>query len=283
MHTIYSISLWKNPPSHHCTRWYGVTKNLHLRTAENHHPGGQPRLGAGQAVCTGAAPNATGDSVNMQFYRCPSDNPVWSPQLTHMQADPPPPSGEITQLLWQLRDGENEALSRLLDVVYPSLRRLAAELMAREKPGHTLGPTALVHEMLLTMLIGKDTHFENRAHFFTCTAHKMRQILIDHARKRKSIRHGGAFKQSNAENLSEWAATDRDAAELFAIDDLIEKLEHTDPRAAQVMELRYFWGYTVQEVSEMLGVSEKTVERDWKLARGWLRMHLSNPDTPEIL
>lgn len=191
-----------------------------------------------------------------------------------MDSHEQPSSGEITGILWALRDGQSEALSRLMYVVYPSLRRLAADLIRRERRGHTLGPTELVHEMLLSLLIDKDICFENRRHFFACTAQKMRQLLIDYARKRRAVRHGGEYKRADLSEADGFLATEQDISAILAMNDLIEKLAATDPRAAEVLDLRYVWGFTSAEVAELVGVNERTVDRDWQFARKWLARHL---------
>jgi RNA polymerase sigma factor (TIGR02999 family) len=195
-----------------------------------------------------------------------------------MSSEQLPASGEITRILWALRDGEAEALSRLMYVVYPSLRRLAADLIRNERPGHTLGPTELVHEMLLSMLLDRDAHFENRRHFFACTARKMRQLLIDHARKRQAVRNGGTYRRTDLSEVDVFLATEQDVSAILAMNDLIEKLAATDPRAAEVLDLRYVWGFTSAEVAEMVGVNERTVDRDWQFARKWLARQLRGAD-----
>lgn len=185
-----------------------------------------------------------------------------------------PPPGEITRLLWALRDGESEALARLMYLVYPSLRRLAADLLRQERPGHTLGPTELVHEMLLSMVIDKQTRFESRRHFFASTAQKMRLLLIDHARKRRAVRKGGEYRRVELSEVEGNLATEQDVSAILAMNDLIEKLSITDPRAAEVLDLRYVWGFSNAEVAKMVGIHERTVDRDWQFARKWLAHYL---------
>ena len=185
--------------------------------------------------------------------------------------DPPPvpPVNEITRLLQAFRLGESNAGGELLRVVYEELRRLAAAQMAREKPGHTLQPTALVHEawMRLVDADGK-AQFENRAHFFSVAAEAMRCLLIDAARRKLAARHGGGQQRTDLDGI-EIAAPDTDER-VLAVHEALERLTAVDAEKAEVVKLRYFVGLGVQETAEALGISERTARRHWTFARAWL-------------
>ncbi len=175
--------------------------------------------------------------------------------------------GEVTRLLRASSQGDRDAEAALIPLVYSELRRRAASYMRRETPGHTLQPTALVHEAYLK-LIGEEGNWQNRSQFFGVAARQMRRILVDHARKRKADkRAGGEVRASFQDALA--IATER-PAELVAMDDALELLALAYPRQAQVVELRFYGGYTEDEIARILGTSLETTKRDWKFARVWL-------------
>ena len=176
---------------------------------------------------------------------------------------------EITRLLQGLQDGATSAGDQLLRLVYEELRRLAAAQMAREKPGHTLQPTALVHEAWLRLVDadGK-ADFENRAHFFSAAAEAMRCLLIDTARRKLAARHGGGQQRMDLDGI-EIAAPDTDER-VLAVHEALEKLAAVDAEKAEVVKLRYFVGMGVEETAEALGISERTARRHWTFARAWL-------------
>ena len=180
-----------------------------------------------------------------------------------------PPVNDITRLLQAFREGESNSGGQLLRVVYEELRRLAAAQMAREKPGHTLQPTALVHEAWVRLVDadGK-AHFENRAHFFSVAAEAMRCLLIDAARRKLAARHGGGQQRTDLDGI-EIAAPDSDER-LLAVHEAIERLATVDAEKAEVVKLRYFVGLSVEETAEALGISERTARRHWTFARAWL-------------
>jgi RNA polymerase sigma-70 factor, ECF subfamily len=183
-----------------------------------------------------------------------------------------PSPKDVTRLLLDWRNGDQEALTKLMPLVYGELRRLARQYMRRERPGHTLQTSALINEAYLR-LVDQDIAWENRAHFFAISARLMRQILVDHARERNSIKRGGnQFKISLAEaaNLGQDQASD-----IVALDDALKSLAEIDPRQSQIVELRFFGGLTIEETAEVLGVSHTTVERDWNFAKAWLHRELS--------
>jgi RNA polymerase sigma factor (TIGR02999 family) len=181
---------------------------------------------------------------------------------------PLPPAPEITQLLRAWRAGDDGALDHLAPLVYRELHYLAHARMRQEQPGHTLQTTALVHEAYLRLLEARRVDWQDRAHFFALCARAMRQILVDAARARGSLKRGGpgpavAFD----ERLAVSPARD---PELLALDEALRQLSAGDPRQGKVVELRYFGGLSVEETAEVLGVSPQTVMRDWKLAKLWL-------------
>jgi RNA polymerase sigma factor (TIGR02999 family) len=165
--------------------------------------------------------------------------------------------------------GDRHAADQLLPLVYTELRRLASAKMAREKPGHTLQPTALVHEVWLR-LVGADgkANFENRAHFFSVAAEAMRCILIDTARRKLALRHGGGQRPDNLDEV-EIAAPDTNER-VLAVHEALERFVMVDAEKAEVVKLRYFVGMSVEETAEALGISERTVRRHWTFARAWL-------------
>ena len=166
-------------------------------------------------------------------------------------------------------DGDAQAAGELLPLVYEQLQRLAAHKLAGEAPGQTLEPTALVHEAWLRVAGGRDRRWQGRTHFFSAAAEAMRRILIDNARRKRAIRHGGALHRTE---LPEDLAIDPPAGEdeLLAVHEALDRLAAHDPRKAEVVKLRYFMGLSVEESAEVLGVSEPTIKRDWTYARAWL-------------
>ena len=189
---------------------------------------------------------------------------------------PPSPQQQVTQLLCQWRDGDPNALEKLIPLVQPELVRLAHYYMSRERPGHTLQTTALLDDAYLQLAGKTHPQWQNRAHFFAVAAQIMRRIMVDHARQRHALkRSGGAIRIT----LDECAAvTQPRAAELLALDEALEKLAAFDQRKARVVEMRYFGGLTMQEIGDVLKVHVNTVTRDWTAARAWLFAALSGED-----
>jgi len=179
-----------------------------------------------------------------------------------------PPSGEITQLLNAARVGQADALDRLLALVYPALRGMAAHLLASERPGHTLQPTALVHEALIRIFLRQDVRIQDRAHMMILAGRQMRRVLVDHARARLAARRGNGAER--VEFTAETGAHTPDLESLIILDDLLNHLKNSDPRAYRIVELRFFSGLTREEVAEYLGITVRTVQRDWEAARAWL-------------
>jgi RNA polymerase sigma factor (TIGR02999 family) len=186
-----------------------------------------------------------------------------------MDADPPP----ITALLTRWRAGDERAGAELLTVVYAELRKLAASYMRRERREHTLAPTGLVHEAYLRLCGSADIDWQSRGHFLAVFAQQMRRVLVDHARSVRSAKRGaGVHKQS----LTGVDPGDLrvESVDLLAVNEALDRLAALDPRAAQVVELRYFGGLTEREAAEALQVSTATVKRDWDFARTWLLTQL---------
>ena len=174
----------------------------------------------------------------------------------------------VTQVLEAARQGDPQAATQLLPLVYTELRKLAAAKMARELPGQTLQPTALVHEAWLRVSGPGHTNYQNRAHFFSAAAEAMRRILIDNARRKQAQRHGGGQARVDLEEADIVAPGDDE--QLLAIHEALDQFAALDPAKAELVKLRYFVGLAFAEAAEVLGVSEVTAKRDWALARAWL-------------
>lgn len=175
---------------------------------------------------------------------------------------------DATVLLDAVERGDSRAADRLLDLVYEELRRLAAYKMAQESPGHTLQPTALVHEAWLKLVGTGERKFQNRAHFFAVAAEAMRRILIDRARRRQTQRHGGQYERVELEENGLAAPAEDD--QLLAVDEALERLSREHPIQAQVVKLRYYGGMTNEEIAQALDLSVSTVKNYWTFARAWL-------------
>jgi RNA polymerase sigma factor (TIGR02999 family) len=176
-------------------------------------------------------------------------------------------AGEITELLAAVRNGERDAESRLIAMIYPQLRRIAHKHMRAERPDHTLQATALVNEAYLR-LAGQQNEFNDRNHFYAAAAQAMRQILVDYARQHRAAKRGGSYQRIDLENVA--VSTDAYSTKLLALDEALSRLEEWDPRQSRIVELRFFGGLCEEEIAEILGVSVRTVKRDWRLAKVWL-------------
>lgn len=180
-------------------------------------------------------------------------------------------SAGLTQLLQRLESGDAKAADRILPLVYGELRKLAAAKMSRESMVQTLQPTALVHEAWLRLGGDQQTAWTDRAHFFAAAAEAMRRILIEHARHRAAVRHGGGLEKVSASTCGfEVEAPAMDAAELLLLNEALENLQLHDARKAELVKQWYFVGLTVAEVAATMGISVRTAERDWAYARAWL-------------
>jgi RNA polymerase sigma factor (TIGR02999 family) len=187
-----------------------------------------------------------------------------------MDASANPPVSDVTRLLDAMEGGDSTAIERLLAIVYAELRQLARAKMAREKPGHTLQPTALVHEAWLRLVDADgQTRFENRAHFFGAAAEAMRRILIEGARRKLAVRHGGGQERVDVDEIP-IAAPAAKEEELLAVHEAVGRLAAHDPRKAELVKLRYFAGLKIHEAAEVLGISAPTAKREWVYARAWL-------------
>ena len=188
--------------------------------------------------------------------------------MTTLSAD------DLTGLLIEWREGDRGALDRLTPLVYDEIRRIAHRYMQREREGHTLQTTALVNEAYLRLAGQQQINWQNRAHFFAVTAQVMRHVLVDHARRRQYVKHGGeaqriAFDKVLATQEAVLMSKPR-AVELLALDEALDELAQLDPRKSKVVELRYFGGLSLDETAEVLQVSLMTVRRDWRAAKAWL-------------
>ena len=190
-----------------------------------------------------------------------------------------PTPHEITGLLVAWGGGDESALDRLMPLVYDELRRLAHRYMSRERAGHTLQTTALVNEAYLRLVNWREVRWQNRAHFFGVAAQMMRRILVDFARDRQYLkRGGGALRVTLAEAAS---LNEQRGADLVALDEALNRLAEVDRRKSRVVEMRFFGGLSVEEVAEVLKVSEETVARDWRLAKVWLLRELDKTVTSD--
>jgi RNA polymerase sigma factor (TIGR02999 family) len=189
---------------------------------------------------------------------------------------------EVTCILSAIEKGDPHAAKRLLPLVYEELRRLAAAQMAREKPGQTLDATALVHEAYLR-LVGPAAgrRWEGRGHFFAAAAEAMRRILVEAARRKKRLRHGGAFQR--VELADDVPAAERPPEDVLAVDEALGQLAAADPPTAELVKLVYFAGLTMEQAAETLGIAPRTAYRNWAYARAWLfrRLHGGEPPPPD--
>ncbi|HET9294754.1 MAG TPA: ECF-type sigma factor [Gemmatimonadales bacterium] len=191
------------------------------------------------------------------------------------QSESPPSSDTqpVTLLLLELRDGQSGAMDRLFPLVYEELRRIARRALRRERTGHTLATTGLVHEAYLRLVDQTRVEYQDRAHFFGIAARAMRQILVDYARRHRAAKRGGAQR---VVTLEEGALALEDRAEaLLALDEALTDLESVDARLGQIVQCRFFGGLTEDETAEVVGVTARTVRRDWLKAKGWLHQQLT--------
>jgi len=184
---------------------------------------------------------------------------------------------EVSRLLADCGDGNQAAFNQLLPLVYDELHRLASSYMSHERPDHTLQTTALVNEAYLLLADQRNARWQNRVHFFAVAAKVMRQILIDHARRRTRAKRGGNQTRLSLDEAA--ILSDERAADLLALDEALTKLAGVDARKSRVVELRFFSGLTIEEVAEVLKVNPKTVARDWAMARAWIHRELSTAET----
>src|SRR5437660_2794785 len=182
-------------------------------------------------------------------------------------------SHEVTQLLIQWSNGDKAALDKLMPLIYEELRQLARHYMNRERPGHTLQTTALVNEAYVRLVNRKGVHWQNRAHFFAIAAQLMRSILVDHARSHAYAKRGGGARKIALDEAM--VISQERAAEVVALDEALDQLAEIDPDQSRIVELRFFGGLTIEETAEVMHVSHSTVEREWKIAKAWLKRELT--------
>jgi RNA polymerase sigma-70 factor (ECF subfamily) len=185
-----------------------------------------------------------------------------------------PSPKEITQLLVAWNSGDKRALDKLMPLIFDELRRLARHYMRGERAGHTLESVALVNEAYLRLIDADNINWQNRAHFFGVAAQMMRNILVDHARRQNYAKRGGAGQQRLTLGKADRIANKPDV-DLVALDDALKDLASLNPQHSKIVELRFFGGLTIEETAEVLGIGHATVEREWKMARAWLRRELS--------
>ena len=192
-----------------------------------------------------------------------------------MTRDAHPDAERIQALLAELQAGDTQAARRLMPLVYDEFREIAARYLRRERGNHTLQPTALVNEAYLRLIDQSRVQWQGKTHFFAVGAQAMRRVLVDHARSRERLKRGG---QRARVTLDEAVALSPERDEdVLALDEALEKLAALDDRQARIVELRFFAGLNVEEVAQLLGVSKRTVEGDWTMARAWLHRELAGP------
>jgi RNA polymerase sigma-70 factor, ECF subfamily len=184
-----------------------------------------------------------------------------------------PENEDVTQILRKASDGDGSAVNRLMPLVYNELRALAESYLQQERPGHTLGATALVHEAYVRLIKQNEVEWQNRAHFFAVAAQAIRRILVDHARARETAKRGGDRQRVLLDEAV--AMPEGRDLDLLALDESLKKLAVLSQRQAQIVELRFFGGLSLREVAAFLKVSPRTVDGDWSMARAWLRRELA--------
>jgi RNA polymerase sigma-70 factor, ECF subfamily len=185
---------------------------------------------------------------------------------------------DVTQLLLDWSNGDRDALDKLMPLVYAELRRMAKRYMRKERTDHTLQTTGLVHEAYLRLINQNRITWKNRAHFFTIAAQMMRRILVDHARSHLYAKRGGGAVKLQLEETASFSK--ERSGEMIALDDALTSLEKLDLRKSRVVECKFFGGLTTEEIAEVLGVSARTIERDWDLAQAWLYREISSTTSP---
>jgi RNA polymerase sigma factor (TIGR02999 family) len=187
-------------------------------------------------------------------------------------------SAQLTSLLQKLTAGDSGAAAEVIPLIYRELRRLAAHYMAAERPHHMLRTTALVHEAYLRLVDQRQSNWRNRAHFYGAAAQAMRRILVDHARARQAQKRGGEAPWLSLDEAAAFSV--KQSQELVLLDQALTKLEEMSWRQSRVIELRFFAGLTVEETAEVMGISPKTVKRDWSVARAWLHREIRGRAQP---
>jgi RNA polymerase sigma factor (TIGR02999 family) len=188
---------------------------------------------------------------------------------------------DVTRILSAIEQGDPHAAEQLLPLVYDELRKLAAHKLAQEKPGQTLQPTALVHEAYLRLVdVDKAQAWSGRGHFFAAAAEAMRRILVESARRKQGLKHGGPRQRVNLDEAA--SVMQEPADDLLTLNDALDRLAEEDPKKAELVKLRYFTGLSVQEAADALGVSRATADRYWAYAKVWLYCALSGEARPDV-
>jgi len=185
---------------------------------------------------------------------------------------------DVTRILNAIEQGDAKAVDELLPLVYEELRRLAAQKMSQERPGQTLQATALVHEAYIRLVGAEAQSWKGRTHFFAAAAEAMRRILIENARRKKSIRHGGGRQRIGLNEAVLTGGNETLLDDLIALDEALEKLSMKDKVKADLVKLRYFAGLTCEQAAEVLGISHNTADQYWAYARSWLRLEITKGD-----
>jgi RNA polymerase sigma factor (TIGR02999 family) len=186
---------------------------------------------------------------------------------------------EVTHILSAIEHGEPHAAEQLLPLVYDELRRLAAEKLAHEKPGQTLQPTALVHEAYLRLVDGQQAQaWNSRGHFFAAAAQAMRRILVERARRKGRIRHGGGLQRADLPDVE--VAVPSDDEQILLLDEALTRLAEARPQAAELVQLRFFAGLTLEDIAPLLALSPRSTRRLWAVARAWLRRDMERSNKP---
>ena len=184
-----------------------------------------------------------------------------------------------TEILQSINAGAERAEEKLIPLVYDELKRIAHRKMAREYPGHTLQTTALVHEAYLRLVRNEDVRLQNRAHFMAAAAEAMRRILIERARSIRALKHGGGRSRVPMDTVK--LPIEQPSVDVEALSESLEVLQRKDPRACQVVRLRYFIGLSIDETAEVLGIAPRTVRADWTLSKAWLRPRITDREMPD--
>ncbi len=194
-----------------------------------------------------------------------------------MSPEEPTGKGEVTRLLGRLSDGDTGAAGALLPLLYDELRRVAGRLMIRERAGHTLQPTALVHEAWMRLIdAGESSSWNNRAHFVSVAARAMRNVLVDHARRRNAEKRGGDHERVPLDSVLSYF--EERSLGVIELSEAVDRLQEVDEQLARIVELRFFAGLTIDQTARVLAVSTPTVERGWRVARMWLREQLGGDE-----
>ena len=187
-------------------------------------------------------------------------------------------SHAITEMLRAWSSGSRDDAERLFPAVYDELKRQAQSFMRRERPGHTLQTTALINEAYLKLREQREFQWESREHFFAICATLMRRILVDHARARHREKRGGGAERITLDGVA-MAAAEKTDVDVLALDEALESLAKFDPQQARIVELKFFSGFSIEEIAELLQISDSTVKRDWRAAKAWLKHELANDET----